>query len=72
MQQHKEKQGEGFTARYNIDRLVYVEEAPDARTAIAREKQIKGWTRERKLALVDTVNPGWSDLAESWFARADE
>ena len=64
--QHKSKQVPGFTARYNIDRLVYAEAAPDAFTAIAREKQIKGWRRERKLALVETVNPQWEDLSEAW------
>ena len=71
VQQHKQKQVSGFTARYHIDRLVYVEQAPDARTAITREKQIKGWTRARKIELIESVNPGWTDLAEGWFARKD-
>jgi putative endonuclease len=55
----------GFTSRYNIDRLVYVEQCGQARTAIEREKQIKGWTRERKLALVESANPGWADLSDA-------
>jgi putative endonuclease len=51
-----------FTARYRIHRLVYAEETADVRAAIRREKQIKGWTRDRKLALVDAANPEWRDL----------
>ena len=53
-----------FTAKYCVTRLVYVEETSDVRAAIAREKQIKGWTRVRKIALIETDNPGWRDLAE--------
>ena len=71
MQQHKEGQGSGFAARYNIDRLVYVEEAPDARSAIEREKQIKAWGRGKKIALIEAMNPGWADLAERWFATPE-
>ena len=55
--------GSGFTARYAIDRLVYVEEHPRAADAIAREKQIKGWRREKKVALINAANPRWADLA---------
>jgi putative endonuclease len=51
------------TARYRITRLVYVETTGDVRAAIAREKQLKGWRRDRKLALVASANPGWDDLA---------
>jgi predicted GIY-YIG superfamily endonuclease len=72
MQQHKERQAPGFTARYSIDRLVYVEEAPDARSAIEREKQIKAWTRGKRVALIEAVNLGWTDLSERWFATSDE
>ncbi|MBI5287624.1 MAG: GIY-YIG nuclease family protein [Chloroflexi bacterium] len=72
VQQHKEGQGSGFTAKYHIDRLVYVEEAPDARSAIEREKQIKAWGRGKKIALIEAVNPGWADLAERWFAAAGD
>lgn len=68
VEQHKQ-QTTGFTAKYNITRLVYFEETSDIRAAIEREKQLKGWTRAKKIALVESVNPGWADLGESWFAR---
>jgi len=51
-----------FTARYRVRHLVYVEETADVRAAIAREKQIKGWIRGRKIELIEAVNPGWEDL----------
>jgi putative endonuclease len=54
---------EGFSARYRCVRLVLLETAPDARTAIAREKQLKKWRREKKLALITATNPAWDDLA---------
>ena len=57
---------DSFSARYNIDRLVYYELLPDALTAIAREKQIKGWRRSKKIALIESVNPTWRDLSEDW------
>jgi putative endonuclease len=72
MQQHKEKQVAGFTARYSIDRLVYVEATSDVNAAIAREKEIKGWARGKKVALIESVNLGWADLAESWLVVGDE
>jgi putative endonuclease len=52
----------GFTARYQIKRLVYYETTGDIRAAIAREKQLKGWLRSRKLALISGANPAWEDL----------
>ena len=55
----------GFTSEYNITRLVYFEITPDVLAAIAREKQIKGWTRAKKIALIESVNPAWEDLAKS-------
>jgi putative endonuclease len=61
--QHKLGAGSGFTARYGLSKLVYREELPDAAAAIAREKQIKGWNRARKIALVESMNPTWEDLA---------
>lgn len=67
VEQHRDK-ASNFTSRYNISRLVYYEAAPDPMSAIAREKQIKGWTRAKKIALVESFNPEWDDLAESWFA----
>ena len=66
MHQHKTKQADGFTSRYNIDRLIYVESTSDVNAAIAREKHLKGWTRARKVELIESVNPGWADLAEEW------
>ncbi|HSN77225.1 MAG TPA: GIY-YIG nuclease family protein [Anaerolineae bacterium] len=64
--EHKQKQIPGFTATYNITRLVYYEETPDVRSAIAREKQIKGWLRAKKVALIEAANPQWRDLSAEW------
>ena len=60
--EHRTKLVRGFTARYNADKLVYYEEISDANAAIAREKQIKGGSRRRKVALIDSINPDWRDL----------
>ncbi len=65
--QHRTKQVEGFTQRYNIDRLLYYETFRDVWSAITREKQIKGWVRRKKLDLIATVNPDWQDLSEGWY-----
>jgi putative endonuclease len=65
--QHKHKVFDGFTSDYNIDRLVYFESYDDMRVAINREKQLKRWRREKKLALIDRLNPCWIDLAEEWY-----
>jgi len=67
--QHKAKAIPGFTAKYNVDRLVWHESFQDVNEAIAREKQIKGWRREKKIALVEATNFEWCDLAED-FERA--
>ena len=66
---HEHKQGliPGFTQQYRVTRLVYFEQFGDIRDAIAREKQIKGWVRARKLELIEARNPAWDDLAEHWF-----
>jgi putative endonuclease len=69
--EHKQKRSPGFTSRYNISRLVYVENSPDVRAAIAREKQIKGWVRAKKEELVRRSNPDWEDLSERWYRSAD-
>ena len=58
---------DGFTKKYNITKLVYYEETNDIQAAIGREKQIKGWLRSKKIALIESVNPEWNDLSESWF-----
>ncbi|MGN0520225.1 MAG: GIY-YIG nuclease family protein [Candidatus Fimenecus sp.] len=63
--EHRNHMLDGFTAKYNVTKLVYVESAPDVRDAIQREKQLKGWTRAKKNALVETVNPKWEDLWET-------
>jgi putative endonuclease len=57
--QYKQKLIEGFARRYSITRLVYFEETPDVTAAMAREKQIKGWIRSKKIALIESHNPGW-------------
>jgi putative endonuclease len=65
--QHKTKTyPDSFTARYNIDRLVYFETFGDVRDAIAREKEIKGWRRSKKVALIESQNPTWKDLSLDW------
>jgi putative endonuclease len=58
---------DGFTKKYNITKLVYFEETNDILSAITREKQIKGWLRSKKIALIGSVNPKWEDLSEEWF-----
>jgi len=65
--EHKNKMVEGFTKKYNITRLVYFEETNDIQSAIMREKQIKGWLRNKKIALIESVNQEWKDLSEGWF-----
>ena len=64
--QHKNKVLEGFTSRYTFDRLVYFEVFTDIRSAIDREKQLKGWTRNKKVALIEEQNPWWHDLSAGW------
>jgi len=64
--QHKEKLFPGFTGRYNINKLVFYEVTPDVRSAIEREKQIKGGSRAKKIALVEQMNPDWSDLSDNF------
>ena len=65
--EHKSHAIPGFTRKYRIDRLVYFESTNDVRCAIAREKQIKGWLRAKKIALIETMNPEWQDLAADWW-----
>lgn len=64
--EHKNKLVKGFTEKYNINKLVYFDSTTDVRTAIEREKQIKGWTRHKKNDLVEMINPQWNDLSESF------
>lgn len=61
--EHKQKLIPGFTTKYNLTKLVYFEVTQDVIAAIEREKQIKGWLRRKKVALIDSVNPSWGDLS---------
>jgi putative endonuclease len=65
--QHKAKLVPSFTAKYNINKLIYYETTGDINSAIAREKQIKGWLRSKKIDLIESVNPEWSDLSKDWY-----
>jgi len=65
--EHRDGTVAGFTRRYGVDRLVYYEFSVDPAGAIRREKQIKGWARVKKVAMIDSMNPEWMDLAEHWF-----
>ena len=65
--EHKIRMVPGFTEKYNVNKLVYFEETLDVRAAIAREKEIKKWRREKKNDLVVAVNPEWKDLSDGWF-----
>jgi putative endonuclease len=64
---HKWKEHPGFTERYNCDRLVWFEGFQEIALAIAREKQLKGWRRDRKIALIEKTNPAWVDLSKEWY-----
>jgi putative endonuclease len=63
--EHRNRAVRGFTSKYKVDRVVYYEHFPDALSAIMREKEIKGWRREKKNALVRKTNPKWQDLGKS-------
>ncbi len=67
--EHKNKLIDGFTSRYNVNKLVYYEEGSCVTDVIAREKQLKGLTRAKKNRLVEAVNPMWRDLSEGWYVR---
>ncbi len=64
--EHQQGILEGFTKKYNVHKLVYFETTTDVKAAIAREKQLKGLTRNKKNALISTINPDWNDLSEDW------
>lgn len=66
VRQHKQQIIPGFTKRYHVTKLVYYEEYSYPNEAIVREKQIKGWTRNKKNALIISLNPKWEDLAKDW------
>jgi len=63
---HKSGMGSKFTAKYNVDRLVWCEAFPDAHNAISVEKKLKGCRRSKKVWLIEKMNPGWVDLASDW------
>jgi|TARA_Y100000310_G_C20319501_1_gene640054 putative endonuclease len=65
--EHKQKVNDGFTKRYNITKLVYFAETDDVIEAIAFEKRIKGWTRKKKVALIEERNSKWLNLAADWY-----
>ncbi len=65
--QHKQKLTPGFAATFNTTKLVYFEPFSDVRDAIAREKQLKRWRREKKVALIEKLNPQWRDLSEDFY-----
>jgi len=64
--EHKSGSIDGFTKKYNVDKLVYFEEVTDVISAISREKQLKNWHRQWKINLIETVNPDWDDLSNNW------
>lgn len=65
--EHKQKLVEGFTKNYSINMLVHFEVTDNAESAITREKQIKSWRRNRKIAFIEDTNPNWEDLSENWY-----
>src|ERR1017187_849520 len=67
--EHKSGEIEGFAHKYHCNRLVYYEGFDDVLKAISREKQLKGWRRSKKIALIESTNPRWEDLAEKWGAQ---
>ena len=67
--EHKSDEIEGFARKYHCNRLVYYEGFDDVLKAISREKQLKGWRRSKKIALIESTNPRWEDLAEKWGAQ---
>jgi putative endonuclease len=70
--QHKQKVFEGFSATYNCNRLVWFERFADVSEAIRREKQLKGWMRLKKIALIESTNPTWEDLSEHWYPHLNK
>jgi len=66
LSQHKQKLVKGFTTKYNCNKLVYYEYFNDVKLAISREKEIKKWRREKKVNLINILNPEWRDLSEEW------
>ena len=70
--EHKRKLCPGFTSMYNISRLAYYEQHSEVRAAIRREKQIKGWLRRKKTALIEGMKPEWKDLSAVWYGKEEQ
>ena len=66
LSQHRDVSNSGFTGRYKVDRLVWFDSTDEPSTAIEWEKRIKGWRRDRKVALIEAANSSWEDLSYSW------
>lgn len=64
--EHQHHMADGFTSKYNVNKLVYFEETCDIYSAISREKQLKGWRKTKKKQLIETLNPEWRDLSADW------
>jgi len=69
LRQHKDHTFPGFTKKHDVDRLLYYETYSEVVEAIRREKQLKGWRREKKIALVEKANPQWKDLSREWYQK---
>jgi len=67
MYEHRMKLVDGFTRRYNVTMLAYFEQTNDPEAALLRERELKGWRREKKIALIESSNPTWSDLSQEWL-----
>ncbi|MBW8012814.1 MAG: GIY-YIG nuclease family protein [Chloroflexi bacterium] len=65
--EHRNKLGSNFTKKYKITKLIYFETVTDVNVAIEREKQIKGWVRQKKIELIESDNPNWTDLSADWY-----
>lgn len=68
--EHRYKLADGFTKKYKVSKLVYYEVTEDVSAAIVREKQIKGWNRNKKAALIESMNLYWADLAKEWYENS--
>ncbi|CAN5614684.1 hypothetical protein BH23CHL2_BH23CHL2_12260 [soil metagenome] len=69
MYEHKHKLVPSFSSRYNVDRLVHIDEFSDVDQAMDREREPKGWRRGKKIDLIEQYNPGWHDLTAGWFPQ---
>ena len=70
--EHQARRVPGFTQKYNVTQLMYCQAFRDVRDAIAREKQIRAWTRTKRIALIETLNPHWRDLSDDWRVKSND